>query len=62
MTILQLRPAIKEIADKHSIYGLECILTEIAEAYKDHEYVDKDYMLDLFSQAIDRASRKEGAT
>lgn len=56
MTIREINKGIKEIRDKHSIYGLECMLTSIAYAYKDHDYVDRDYMLDLFAHCIDRVS------
>lgn len=57
MTISEINKGIKEIRDKHSLYGLECILTAVAYAYKDHDYVDRDYMLDLFAHCIDRASK-----
>ena len=58
MTIAELHPAIKGIQKKHHIYGLECILMEVARNYKDELYVDKDYLLTLFGQCIDRAAKE----
>ena len=56
MTIAELHPAIKEIQTKHHIYGLECILMEVARSYRNELYVDKDWLLDLFAHCIDRVS------
>lgn len=59
MTIAQLNPAIKEIQERHHIYGLECIFMAVARSYKNELYVDKDYMMDLLSQCIDREAKEE---
>ena len=40
MTICEINKGIKEIRDKHSIYGLECMLTSIAYTEEDRKRWD----------------------
>lgn len=58
-TISDLHPIMKRIQEDHHIYGLECILSEVARVYKNEDYVDHDYLLDLFDECINRIAKED---
>ena len=58
MTVSAMDKEVKEIKNNYHIYGLECLLNAVARQYKNEPYIDKDWMLELFGQCIDRASEE----
>lgn len=59
MTIAEIKKEVRSVQQAHHIYGLECMLVEIAAAYKNETYVDKEYMLKLFAECIDRVNLED---
>lgn len=54
MTILSSIKEMKEIINKHSIYGVESLMNALVIACKDHPYVNREMLHKLLDTAIDR--------
>ena len=54
MTILSSIKEMKEIVNKHSIYGVESLMNALVLASKDHPYVNREMLHKLLDTAIDR--------
>ena len=57
MTIAEAEKEVRNVIEKHSIYGLETILFAVVRSTKGNPYMDKEYCLDLLKKCYEHVEQ-----